>query len=81
MDRRSWLPEDLRAYHRGLLMRLLADEGPVTRRQLAERSGLSIPTTASIVSELLTSGYVTESMSSDRGALPSATAMLRDQRS
>ena len=68
MDRRSWLPEDLRAYHRGLLMRLLADEGPVTRRQLAERSGLSIPTTASIVSELLTSGYVTESMSSDRGA-------------
>jgi predicted NBD/HSP70 family sugar kinase len=66
VDRRSWLPEDLRAYHRGLLLRLLADDGPATRRQLAQRSGLSIPTTASIVSELLTGGYVTESMPADR---------------
>jgi predicted NBD/HSP70 family sugar kinase len=47
-------------------MRLLADEGPMTRRQLAQRSGLSIPTTASIVSELLAGGYVTESMPADR---------------
>src|SRR5579859_7589249 len=66
VDRRSWLPEDLRAYHRGLLMRLLADDGPMTRRHLAQRSGLSIPTTASIVSELLAGGYVTESMPADR---------------
>ncbi len=47
-------------------MRLLADDGPMTRRHLAQRSGLSIPTTASIVSELLSSGYVTESMPADR---------------
>ena len=66
MDRRSWLPEDLRAYHRGMLMRLLADDGPMTRRQLSQYSGLSIPTTASIVTELLTSGHCSESMPADR---------------
>ncbi len=62
MDRRSWLPEDLRAYHRGLLLRLLGEEGPLTRRELARRSGLSIPTAASIVNDLLSAGHVTESM-------------------
>ena len=60
MDRRSWLPEDLRAYHRGLLLRLLGEEGPLTRRDLAQRSGLSIPTAASIVSNLLASGQIVE---------------------
>ncbi|OLB64807.1 MAG: hypothetical protein AUI10_09495 [Actinobacteria bacterium 13_2_20CM_2_72_6] len=60
MDRRSWLPEDLRAYHRGLLLRLLGEEGPLTRRDLAQRSGLSIPTAASIVSGLLAAGQVVE---------------------
>ena len=49
MDRRSWLPEDLRAYHRGLLLRLLTEHGPLTRRDLAGASGLSIPTVASII--------------------------------
>lgn len=49
-------------------MRLLTDEGPTTRRQLAQRSGLSIPTTASIISELLTTGYVTEAVPADRSA-------------
>jgi predicted NBD/HSP70 family sugar kinase len=69
VDRRSWLPEDLRAYHRGLLLRLLGEEGPMTRRDLAHGSGLSIPTAASIVSELLTSGYITESVPAhSRGA-------------
>ncbi|OLE29732.1 MAG: hypothetical protein AUG44_03130 [Actinobacteria bacterium 13_1_20CM_3_71_11] len=60
VDRRSWLPEDLRAYHRGLLLRLLGEEGPLTRRDLAQRSGLSIPTAASIVSNLLASGQIVE---------------------
>lgn len=63
MDRRSWLPEDLRAYHRGLILRLLGDEGPLTRRDLAQRSGLSIPTAASIVTELVTAGHLIESPS------------------
>jgi predicted NBD/HSP70 family sugar kinase len=60
VDRRSWLPEDLRAYHRGLLLRLIGEEGPLTRRDLAQRSGLSIPTAASIVSGLLSAGLVVE---------------------
>jgi predicted NBD/HSP70 family sugar kinase len=47
-------------------MRLLAEDGPVTRRQLAQLSGLSIPTAASIVNELLADGYVTESPSACR---------------
>jgi len=62
MDRRSWLPEDLRSYHRGLLLRLLGEEGPCTRRELAQRSGLSIPTVASIVSDLIAAGQATESV-------------------
>ena len=61
MDRRSWLPEDLRAHHRGMLLRLLGEEGPLTRRELAQRSGLSIPTAASIVTALLAGGQITES--------------------
>src|SRR5256886_1377172 len=69
MDRRSWLPEDLRSYHRGLLLRLLGEEGPLTRRDLAQRSGLSIPTAASIVSGLLGAGQIVEtSPRSDRMA-------------
>jgi predicted NBD/HSP70 family sugar kinase len=70
VDRRSWLPEDLRDYHRGLLLRLLGEEGPLTRRDLAHGSGLSIPTAASIVSELLASGYVTETAPADGRGSP-----------
>jgi predicted NBD/HSP70 family sugar kinase len=62
VDRRSWLPEDLRSYHRGLVLRLLGEEGPLTRRELADRSGLSIPTAASIVNDLLSTGKITEAM-------------------
>src|SRR6266545_892867 len=69
VNRCSWLPEDLRAYHRGLLLRLLGEEGPMTRRDLAQRSALSLPTVASIVSELLIAGQITESIPrSDRVA-------------
>ncbi len=69
MDRRSWLPEDLRAYHRGLLLRLLTEEGPLTRRDLARHSGLSIPTVASIISHLLAAGEVGESVPVSAGAV------------
>lgn len=62
MYRRSWLPQDLRAYHRGLLLRLMAERGPVTRREMAEVTGMSIPTVASIAAELLAAGHVTEAV-------------------
>jgi predicted NBD/HSP70 family sugar kinase len=60
VDRRSWLPRDLRAYHRGLLLRLLTEQGPLTRRDLSEITGLSVPTVASIVAELCTAGNLLE---------------------
>ena len=70
MDRRSWLPEDLRAYHRGLLLRMLSEEGAQTRRDLAQRTGLSIPTVASIVAELLVAGQVGETVPACEGVAP-----------
>ncbi|GAA1809323.1 ROK family transcriptional regulator [Planosporangium flavigriseum] len=62
MDRRSWLPEDVRAHNRGLLLRLLTEQGPLSRRELAGRTGLSIPTVSSIVTDLTSEGYLTESI-------------------
>lgn len=62
MDRRSWLPEDVRAHNRGLLLRLLTEQGPLSRRELAGRTGLSIPTVSSIVTDLASEGYLTESI-------------------
>jgi predicted NBD/HSP70 family sugar kinase len=60
--RRSWLPEDVRAHNRGLLLRLLTEQGPLSRRELAGRTGLSIPTVSSIVTDLTSEGYLTESI-------------------
>jgi predicted NBD/HSP70 family sugar kinase len=68
MDRRSWLPEDVRAHNRGLLLRLLTEYGPLSRRELANRTGLSIPTVTSIVTDLTDEGYVTESVPQVRSA-------------
>jgi predicted NBD/HSP70 family sugar kinase len=62
VNRRSWLPRDLRAYHRGLLLRLLTEQGPLTRRDLAETTGLSVPTVASIVAELCAAGHLTDTV-------------------
>jgi predicted NBD/HSP70 family sugar kinase len=62
VDRRSWLPEDVRAHNRGLLLRLLTEQGPLSRRELAGRTGLSIPTVSSIVTDLTREGYLTESI-------------------
>ena len=70
MDRRSWLPEDLRAYHRGVLLRLLTEQGSLTRRDLATASGLSIPTVASIVGELVAARDVTEAVPRADGVAP-----------
>jgi predicted NBD/HSP70 family sugar kinase len=70
VDRRSWLPKDMRAYHRGLLLRLLAERGPSTRRELSLTSGLSVPTVASIVADLVHAGHVSESVPSWKGTRP-----------
>jgi predicted NBD/HSP70 family sugar kinase len=68
VDRRSWLPEDVRAHNRGLLLRLLTEQGPLSRRELAVLTGLSIPTVTSIVTDLTDEGYVTESVPQIRSA-------------
>lgn len=69
MQRRCLLPEDVRAHNRGLLLRLVNEDGPLSRRELAHRTGLSIPTVATIVSELLGLGYVMESFAAPRSNL------------
>jgi predicted NBD/HSP70 family sugar kinase len=51
-----------------LLLRLLTEQGPLSRRQLAALTGLSIPTVTSIVSDLTSEGYVTESVPQIRSA-------------
>ncbi|GII23738.1 ROK family transcriptional regulator [Planosporangium mesophilum] len=82
MHRRSWLPEDVRAHNRGLLLRLLAEQGALSRRDLAGRTGLSIPTVASIVTDLADEGYVIESVPpvrhTRRGPRPSVVTLSRD---
>jgi predicted NBD/HSP70 family sugar kinase len=60
----------MRAYHRGLLLRLLTERGAQTRRELSGITGLSVPTVASIVAELSLAGHVTESVPPMRGAGP-----------
>ncbi|MGC9665526.1 ROK family transcriptional regulator [Planosporangium sp. 12N6] len=83
MHRRSWLPEDVRAHNRGLLLRLLAEQGPLSRREIAARTGLSIPTVASIVTDLSGEGYLTESVprvrSPRRGPRPAVVTLSREE--
>ncbi|HKT00118.1 MAG TPA: ROK family transcriptional regulator [Rugosimonospora sp.] len=69
MERRCLLPEDVRAHNRGLLLRLVKEQGPLSRRELARYTGLSIPTVATIVTELLSRGYVVESATAARSNL------------
>jgi predicted NBD/HSP70 family sugar kinase len=82
VHRRSWLPEDVRAHNRGLLLRLLAEQGPLSRRDIAARTGLSIPTVASIVTDLSTEGYLNESIprvrSPRRGPRPAVVTLSHD---
>src|SRR6266480_1719628 len=78
---RSWLPADLRAHHRGILLRLLDEHGAMTRGELSGRSGLSLPTVASIISDLSARGYVAETglrpRSVRRGPRAAAVALNR----
>jgi predicted NBD/HSP70 family sugar kinase len=56
----SWVPGDLRALHRALVLRLLDERGPLPRAEIAEATGLSIPTAGSIVADLIRSRVLTE---------------------
>lgn len=82
MERRCLLPEDVRAHNRGLLLRLVSEAGPLSRRELARLTGLSIPTVAAIVSELLGHGYIVESSTEERsnlrGPRASQVTLVRD---
>src|SRR4051812_46897199 len=55
----------LRAGHQRTLLALLAGEGPLSRADLARRSGLSRTTVSSLVTHLIRTGQVTET--TDRG--------------
>jgi predicted NBD/HSP70 family sugar kinase len=81
VERHCLLPEDVRAHNRGLLLRVVNEEGPLSRRDLAHRTGLSIPTVAAIVADLLIQGYVRESLgarSNLRGPRASLVGLVRD---
>jgi len=81
VTQRSLLPADLRAHHRGMLLRLLDEQGAMTRGELTDRTGLSLPTVASIVSDLVVRGCVTEvglrARSARRGPRAAAVALKR----
>lgn len=52
--------QDLRAYNRGLVLRLLRDEGPLPRAELARRTGLSATTMTKVVAQLIDEGHLAE---------------------
>ncbi|WP_433333496.1 ROK family protein [Spirillospora sp. CA-294931] len=51
---------ELRVQNRGLLLRVLRDNGPVPRSELARRTGLSATTITKVVAGLIDEGLVTE---------------------
>ena len=60
MRHMAMVPSDMRIYHRGLVLRLLRDAGPMSRAEAARRCQLSPPTVGDIVADLLEDGFVTE---------------------
>ena len=60
MRQMTMVPSDMRVHHRGLVLRLLRDKGPMSRAEAARRSQLSAPTVGEIVADLLDDGLVTE---------------------
>jgi len=64
-----------------MLLRLLDEQGAMTRGELTDRTGLSLPTVASIVSDLVVRGCVTEvglrARSARRGPRAAAVALKR----
>jgi predicted NBD/HSP70 family sugar kinase len=84
VSRRTRLPQDLRTHHRSLVLRLLDDEGPMTRAEVARRTGLSVPTATSIVTALVTEGCLWEAgrheATARRGPRASTVALARSSR-
>lgn len=60
--------QDLRAYNRGLVLRLLRDEGPLPRAELARRTGLSATTMTKVVAQLIDEGSLAERSETDSAA-------------
>lgn len=64
-------PATVRALNRRLLLRLLRENGPVSRSELAERSGLSNGAVTRIVGDLIEQGFLVErSMGASTGGRP-----------
>jgi predicted NBD/HSP70 family sugar kinase len=57
--------ELMRAMNRNLILNIIRSQGPLSRTQLTELSGLSVGAVSQIVNELLTSGWVYEVGESD----------------
>ncbi|HEU4426881.1 MAG TPA: ROK family transcriptional regulator [Pilimelia sp.] len=68
MTLRSWRPHDIRAMHRGLLLRLLDEHGPMTRGELARRTGLSLPSISAVTADLAAMGCLAEAGRQSSGA-------------
>lgn len=60
--------QDLRAYNRGVVLRLLRDEGPLPRAELARRTGLSATTMTKVVAQLIDEGNIAERSVTDSAA-------------
>jgi len=78
---RSWRPQDIRAQHRGLLLRLLDTHGPMTRGELARRTGLSLPSISAVTAELSAMGCLAEAgrqSSAHRGRTGTRLGLARD---
>ena len=55
----------MRAMNRNLLLNTVRSQGPLSRTQLTELSGLSVGAVSQIVNDLIESGWVTEAGESD----------------
>jgi predicted NBD/HSP70 family sugar kinase len=67
--------------HRGLLLRLLDEHGPMTRGELARRTGLSLPSISAVTAELTAMGCVAEAgrkSSARRGRTGTMLDLARD---
>ncbi|WP_370614902.1 ROK family transcriptional regulator [Mumia sp. Pv 4-285] len=69
------LPADTRRHHLSLLLQCLADEGPLSRADLARATSLTRVTVSDLVTELLTDGLVAE-LGTKPGARPGKPATL-----
>lgn len=67
-----------RELNRALILNLVRDHGPISRTDLARRSGLTKPTVSAIVEELLRSGSVRDVGTESRGGRPARLLEFND---